>query len=96
MKFVGRKYIDKYDDYMKALAKRTGHATDRGKGFDSDSDNEWKNKEIRSNIAKTSVTKMRSIKRKTFFGAGKLHEIALHIKQNNIDCVFINSELTSL
>jgi|688.fasta_scaffold1395988_1 50S ribosomal subunit-associated GTPase HflX len=51
---------------------------------------------MRSNIAKTSVTKMRSIKRKTFFGAGKLHEIALHIKQNNIDCVFINCELTSL
>ena len=51
---------------------------------------------MRSNIAKTSVTKMRSIKRKTFFGAGKLHEIALHIKHNNIDCVFINCELTSL
>ena len=43
---------------------------------ESELENEWENLKLRSNIAKTSVIKLRSIKKRTFFGVGKLHEIA--------------------
>ncbi len=43
---------------------------------DSDFDDEWKNVTLRSNIAKSSITKMRCLKMRTFFGVGKLNQIA--------------------
>ena len=41
-KFIGRNDPGKHEHYMKALAKRSIYATDRGKGPDSDSDDDDK------------------------------------------------------
>ena len=45
MKFVERNYPGRHQRYMKALAKRSIYATDRGKESDSDSDDDGKRRE---------------------------------------------------
>jgi 50S ribosomal subunit-associated GTPase HflX len=39
---------------------------------------------------------MKTTKMRTFFTAGKLHEIAQHIKDYKVDCIFVNAELSAL
>lgn len=55
---------------------------------------EWRNKLVRESIAKSSLVKMKMTIGKSFFTKGKLMDIGLFIKDNGVDCVFINSELT--
>jgi len=43
---------------------------------EEDLEDEWKNAKFRSEIAKSSVTRIRSIKMRTYFSVGKLNQIA--------------------
>lgn len=55
---------------------------------------EWRNKLVRQSIAMSSLVKMKKTIGKTFFTKGKLMDIGLFVRDNSIDCVFINCELT--
>ncbi|CAD8145066.1 unnamed protein product [Paramecium octaurelia] len=65
---------------------------------DSDDDlgHEWRNKIIRSSIAKSSLVKVKRIHSSTFFTKGKVAMLGEHIYDKKINAVFINHELTPL
>ncbi len=45
-----------------------------------ESDNEWKNPNLRESVAKSSIIRCRKISSTTFFTKGKLNELGLFIK----------------
>lgn len=49
---------------------------------------------MRQSLANKSLIKTKYITSKLFFTRGKAEMIARFVKNNDIDCVFINSELT--
>jgi hypothetical protein len=57
---------------------------------------EWKNKGLRESFALGSMVKIRLTKNSTFFGKGKLLELGTFIRDNDIQSVFINKELSPL
>ena len=57
---------------------------------------EWKNDLLRDSLAKHSLIRVRKISSGTFFTRGKLNEIGTFVKENNVNVVFVNSNLTSL
>lgn len=64
---------------------------------DLDLYDEWKNKLLRTSIAKSSLMRVRKITYKNFLTKGKVLEIGKYIARNSdINAVFINTELTSL
>lgn len=76
-----------------------GWHLDRG---DDESDEEydideeaWKNPILRSQWAETCVVRIRHIDVNTFFGRGKVNELALHAAANHpVNMVFVNAPLT--
>lgn len=57
---------------------------------------EWKNKLLRESIAKNSLLKIKNSQYRTFFSKGKLYSIGDYIRRNDINIVFINSDLSNL
>ena len=58
--------------------------------------NEWRNKIIRKSIAKSSLLKVKKIHASNFFTKGKLIELGEFVAENNINAIFINTNLTPL
>lgn len=86
-----------YTPVFKGVYSDGGIIPDFGSSSDDlDMYDEWKNKILRESIAKSSLIKIRRIKNKYYFTKGKLYEVGLFLKENNIDSVFINAELSSL
>ncbi|CAK0827229.1 unnamed protein product, partial [Prorocentrum cordatum] len=54
----------------------------------------WKHNVVRRQWAETCVVKLRKIDPGTFFGKGKVEELAIHVANNPCDYVFINTTLT--
>lgn len=63
---------------------------------DGDLYDEWKNKILRKSFALSSLVRVRQMKGKTLFSKGKIIEIGEFIKQNEVDAVFINCELSPM
>ncbi|EGR31247.1 hypothetical protein IMG5_115070 [Ichthyophthirius multifiliis] len=86
-----------YTPYFKGTYYKSGIIVDLESESDEDADlqHEWQNRLLRESIAKSSLMKVKRIIGKTYFTKGKLLDLGLYIKDKNIDCVFINSEITT-
>ncbi|CAE8734683.1 unnamed protein product, partial [Polarella glacialis] len=81
-----------------AFSAPEGWHLDRG---DAESDDEydiqeaaWKNGKVKQQWAETCILKVRHIDPNTFFGKGKIKELALYFAENPCDFVFVNTTLT--
>ncbi|KAL4508015.1 hypothetical protein ABPG72_021388 [Tetrahymena utriculariae] len=85
-----------YTHYFKGTYYKNGIIVDDQSDTEDDGDmfHEWRNKILRESIAKSSLIKMKNVIGKSFFTKGKLMDIGIYIKDNSIDCVFLNTELT--
>ena len=54
----------------------------------------WKNGKVKRQWAETCIQKVRQIDPNTFFGKGKVTELALYLAENPCSYVFINTTLT--
>ncbi|CAK8993103.1 GTPase HflX (GTP-binding protein HflX) [Durusdinium trenchii] len=54
----------------------------------------WQNGVIKRQFAETTVVKVRLIDSNTYFGKGKVAELAMYIAQNPCDYLFVNTTLT--
>lgn len=61
---------------------------------DGDLFDQWRNKLVRESLANKSLIRTRHITSKLFFTRGKAESIANFVRNNDIDCVFINNELS--
>lgn len=75
-----------------------GWHRDRG---DAESDDEydvneasWKNGVVKRQWAETCIIKVRGIDPNTYFGRGKVQELALYVAKNPCDFVYVNTALT--
>lgn len=58
---------------------------------DGDLFDQWKNKLLRESLANKSLIRTKQITSKLFFTRGKAESIANFVRNNDIDCVFINN-----
>ena len=64
---------------------------------DDESDNafdEWKNLNIREDMALSSICSVGAIKASTFFSKGRLSEIGNYLRQTEVDVLFVNTSLS--
>eukprot|EP00929_Paragymnodinium_shiwhaense_P029010 TRINITY_DN16721_c0_g1_i1.p1 TRINITY_DN16721_c0_g1~~TRINITY_DN16721_c0_g1_i1.p1 ORF type:complete len:315 (-),score=59.77 TRINITY_DN16721_c0_g1_i1:74-1018(-) len=75
-----------------------GFHRDRGEEEDDDefdvNEVAWKNGIVKRQWAETCILRVRQIEPRTFFGEGKIKELALHVANNPPDVVFVNTNLT--
>lgn len=55
---------------------------------------EWKNVNVRENLALSSICNINSIKASTFFSKGRLNEIGNYLRLNEVDILYINTSLS--
>lgn len=63
---------------------------------DDDLAHEWRNKILRNSIAKSSLVKVPRIHSSTFFTKGKVQSLGDFIRENGVNAIFVNHELTPL
>ncbi len=55
---------------------------------------QWKNLNIREDIALSSICSVNNIKASTFFSKGRLSEIGNYLRNTEVDVVYVNTSLS--
>lgn len=63
---------------------------------DGDMFSEWGNELLRQSFAKSCLIRVRKVSSKNYLNRGKLHEIGTYIKNNDINAVYFNTELSTI
>lgn len=59
-----------------------------------DINDEWKNLNVREELALSSICSVSNIKASTFFSKGRLSEIGNYLRKTDVDVVFVNTSLS--
>jgi 50S ribosomal subunit-associated GTPase HflX len=60
----------------------------------SDENDEWRNVNIRENLALNSICSINNVKASTFFSKGRLNEIGNYLRETDADILYVNTSLS--
>ncbi|KRX02833.1 P-loop containing nucleoside triphosphate hydrolase [Pseudocohnilembus persalinus] len=87
-----------YTPAFKGVYYNGGLVVDLSSSDESDGDmfSEWGNELLRQSFAKSCLIRVRKVSSKNYLNRGKLHEIGTFIKNNDINAVYFNTELSTI